>query len=78
MQRCKLIIILWCMLENMHEAKLLQPMASRDTEIKAAWAPRTAQAAQRCWHASQNRPFLCCWRNFAKTFEWRAQLTCNY
>jgi len=27
--------ILWCMLENIHEAKLLQPMASRAIDIKA-------------------------------------------
>jgi len=30
------------MLENIHEAKLLQPMASRPADIKAAWALRAS------------------------------------
>jgi len=31
---------LWCMLENIHESRLLQPMASCENDFKVALAPR--------------------------------------
>ena len=77
MQRCRLIIILWCMLENIHEAKLLQPMASGHTDIKAAW-PSRASIAQRYWHASQREsPILVLLAPLCKNIEWPAHLICR-